>query len=208
AAKLYHFTTPLETRSPIIILTANATTEAKRECEEANIDAYLTKPIVASKLISTINTICSDASNQTHNSKVNTLLNDSIEKTHIDNEDILDFNVLNSVKELSGDRNFINELIEVFREDGKKLLVDMESAVARKDYESYLESIHALKGSAGSIGAQKLFSFSRQTLLQETSMRNFIDNLKMVKILFQQTEDALSRYTEDGTASTATGGSA
>jgi hypothetical protein len=38
-------------------------------------------------------------------------------------------------------------------------------------------------------------------------MRNFIENLKMAKILFQQTEDALSRYTADGIAPTAAGGS-
>ena len=61
AAKIYHFTTEGKKISPIIILTANATIEAKRECEEANIDAYLTKPIVASLLIDTINSLCKDA---------------------------------------------------------------------------------------------------------------------------------------------------
>ena len=121
--------------------------------------------------------------------------------TESESEPLLDLDVLNSVKELSSDESFINNLIAVFREDGKNLLAEMESAVAAKNYDKYLENIHALKGSAGSIGAQKLFSFSRQTLLQETSMRNFIDNLKMVKILFQQTEDALSRYTETNTHS-------
>jgi two-component system sensor histidine kinase RpfC len=198
AAKLYHFTTPLESRSPVIILTANATTEAKRECEEANIDAYLTKPIVASKLLSSINTVCSGTCTQTGNSKASTLVNTSPEETSIEKENLLDLGTLNSIKDLSADKNFISELITVFREDSKKLLAEMESAVARKDYKTYLENIHALKGSAGSIGARRLFTYCRQTLLQESSMRNYIENLKRVKLLFQQTDDALSRHIEYG----------
>ncbi len=39
---------------PFVILTANATVEAQRECEEAGVDAYLTKPIDAYSLLETI----------------------------------------------------------------------------------------------------------------------------------------------------------
>ena len=57
AAKLYNYTTPAEHRKPIIILTANATKEAQKQCEDANVDGYLTKPIVAKKLLSTIDEV-------------------------------------------------------------------------------------------------------------------------------------------------------
>ena len=50
AAKIYHYTTSPEDQKPIIILTANATKEAMKQCEDANINAYLTKPIEAKKL--------------------------------------------------------------------------------------------------------------------------------------------------------------
>ncbi len=205
AAKLYQFTTPLESRPPIIILTANATTEAKRECEEANVDAYLTKPIVASKLISTINTLCSGACNMVGNSPENLTPSDSAAKSSAENEPLLDLIVLSSLRDLSSDDSFIYELIAVFIKDGRKLLAEMESAVATKDYETYLENIHALKGSAGSMGAKKLFVHCKQTLLQDSSTQNFIENLKIVNLLLKQTEDALSGYTETDTPSLASG---
>jgi len=198
AAKIYQFTTPSETRSPIIILTANATTEAKRECEEANIDAYLTKPIVASKLITAISKICSSQPIQTGKSK-----NESQSKNlrssdcGLDDEPLLDLDVINSVKDLSSDESFIYDLISTFRDDSRKLLAVLESAIATKDHPAYLESIHALKGSAGSIGAQKLFIFCKQTLLSDTSTQNFIQNLIDVSLLYKQTNDALSKYIED-----------
>ena len=43
---------PLDT--PVIILTANATLEARQECERAHIDAYLTKPVDALTLLDTV----------------------------------------------------------------------------------------------------------------------------------------------------------
>ena len=196
AAKLYQFTTPLESRSPIIILTANATTDAKRECEEANVDAYLTKPIVASKLISTINALCSGACNRIGNSPENPISSNSVTNNSVENVPLLDLEVLNSVKDLSSDDSFINELISVFIMDSRNLLAEMESAVAAKDYETYLENIHALKGSAGSMGAKKLFVRCKQTLLQDSNTHNFIEDLRRVNLLLKQTEDALSAYTQ------------
>ena len=74
----------------------------------------------------------------------------------------------------------------------------MESAVANKDYETYLENVHALKGSAGSIGAQKLFLQCKQTLLQSSSTPRLVESLKNINMLFTQTEEALSQYMETG----------
>jgi HPt (histidine-containing phosphotransfer) domain-containing protein len=81
----------------------------------------------------------------------------------------------------------------------------MECSVAVKDYAAYLENIHALKGSAGSMGAQKLFMHCKQTLLHDSSTHNYIENLKSVNLLFNQTEDALSRYINSENHSLATG---
>ena len=66
-----------------------------------------------------------------------------------------------------------------------------------EDVHSYYGNIHALKGSAGSIGAQRLFLFCRYTLLQGSTIRNFVDNIKSVKTIFQQTEDILSGHNKD-----------
>ena len=188
AAKIYHFSTEDSKKSPIIILTANATIEAKRECEEANIDAYLTKPIVAKVLLKTIHSLC--------NKVGKTDINDSSRPTikTMDSATILDKEVILSIKELSSDTNFIQDLIEIFINDATKLLSEMESAIAKKNFTLYLEHIHALKGSAGSIGANKLFELCQSTLLQPPKDICYISNLRKTNQLFQATNNELSRY--------------
>jgi two-component system sensor histidine kinase RpfC len=42
------------TNTPFIVLTANATLDAKQQCDEANVEAYLTKPIDMPLLLETI----------------------------------------------------------------------------------------------------------------------------------------------------------
>ena len=50
AAKLSRFLSPGSPRMPIVALTADATPEARAECEEAGMDACLTKPVDTRKL--------------------------------------------------------------------------------------------------------------------------------------------------------------
>ena len=188
AAKIYHFSTEDSKISPIIILTANATIEAKRECEEANIDAYLTKPIIARVLLNTIYSLCENAgkivANDSNRSPIQTM----------DSAAILNKEVIQSIKELSTDTNFIHDLIAIFINDATKLLSEMESAIAHKNFTLYLEHIHALKGSAGSIGANKLFKLCQSTLIQPPGDISYISNLSKINQLFQATNDELSRY--------------
>jgi two-component system sensor histidine kinase RpfC len=132
AAKIYHFSTEDSKKSPIIILTANATIEAKRECEEANIDAYLTKPIVAQVLLNTIYSLYKNVSNITNDDGIRSPVQT------MDSAAILDKEVIQSIKELSTDTNFVHDLINIFINDATKLLSEMESAIAKKNFTLYL----------------------------------------------------------------------
>lgn len=191
-AKIYQFTTEGRTKSPIIILTANATIEAKRECEEANIDAYLTKPIVATLLLDTINSLCKDI-NTISESKTDQSTNTASAQT-TDTAAFLDMNVILSIKELSTGNDFINEITNIFINDASNLVSEMESAIAKKNFILYMENIHALKGSAGSIGAMKLFEHCKSTLLQPNREINYISNLRKTNKLLQVTIDELINF--------------
>lgn len=188
AAKIYHASTDDRKKAPIIILTANATIEAKRECEEANIDAYLTKPIVSRVLLNTINSLCKDANRTPATDKSRP------QKHTTDSPSILDLEVIQSIKELSTDADFVHNLVEIFINDATKLLSEMEPAIANKNFTLYLEHIHALKGSAGSIGANKLFELCQSTLLQPPGDINYISNLRKTHQIFKITNNELDRY--------------
>lgn len=192
AAKIYNFSTEGSKKSPIIILTANATIEAKRECEEAKIDAYLTKPIVARMLLASINSLCKDVS--TNPAFMTAPVNNAIPIEPLETTAILDVEVIQSIKDLSTDNNFIRDVIKIFINDAANLLSEMESAIASRNFTVYLEHMHALKGSAGSVGAKKLFEQCRFTLQQPNSDINYIQNLRKTSQLFDVTKNELDSF--------------
>jgi two-component system sensor histidine kinase RpfC len=192
AAKLYRFSTTASNRTPIIILTANATLEAKRECEEANIDAYLTKPIVSDILIENINLLCCHIDHKRKNILAKTC--NSTTAHTADSKLFIDKNVIQSIKDLSEDTHFVQEVIDTFINDTTRLLSEMESSIANKNYTLYMEHMHALKGSAGSVGAKMLFEHCRGTLLRAPRDVNYISNLKETRQLFRTTESELHNY--------------
>jgi len=64
AAKIFRFMYPNKKHIPILMLTANATKEAIDACKEANLDAYLTKPVEPEKLLATVISLVNDKRQQ------------------------------------------------------------------------------------------------------------------------------------------------
>lgn len=194
AAKIYNYTNSYKNRSPIIILTANATTDALKECEEANIDAYLTKPINMNKLLATISTlaqksvqkICTTQDDSTHN------CDDTSYKSL--EEAIIDYDVLIKLKSLSDDVAFLPSLINGFIGDSEKLIHDIEAAISKADFEKYDDLVHALKGSSGSIGAVRLHMLCSERLNSNQPASNYIASFKKILMTFKNTKVLLEKY--------------
>ena len=193
ASKLYKFSTPTEELIPIIILTANATTEARRECEEANVDAYLTKPIQAKKLLSTLDQLYKKNSG-TRKSTVDIIEPNTNHQPAQENTNSIDHSVLESLQALSDNNDFVISLVQTFINDTESLLRQMESTIASNSYTSYLEHVHALKGSAGSIGLEELFNHCKNTLHTNPDDIDYISDLKQTHTLFNQAKHELHRH--------------
>jgi two-component system sensor histidine kinase RpfC len=88
------------------------------------------------------------------------------------------------------------ELLNGFIQDGEALLRQMEAAVAAEQYETLRDLVHALKGSAVTLGAEQLcrtcVGINAQTTseLQASGPRV----LKMVREQFQQARASLLDY--------------
>ena len=200
AAKIYNFTNTGRDSLPIIILTANTTTEAILECKEANIDAYLTKPIDSRKLIATIHTLA-------NNTEITTLDNQQTEgdsKTIVPgNEDnVINYDTVNSIISISDDNDFTNTLVNGFYNETNKLLTDMEIALSNNDHKLFLEYAHALKGSAGSIGAQRIHDYCKTLLIPETDSSVYIYTLQKLIPALEDTKNKLNSYITFEAAST------
>ena len=138
---------------PVIMLTADATPEAKESSMNAGADAFLTKPINSRALLEQIAELSSDTKviTETNSQKTNSIISPWIDKKAI-----------YELGKLGGGEPFIQKLILCFKEDGHKHISILKMAVV-DDYLRYRESLHALKGSAAEIGATRLSELCLQS---------------------------------------------
>jgi len=134
---------------PFIVLSANTTAVAQRECREAGVDAYLTKPIDIEALLSTVARL--GMATGTSSQVVHAL------RQVEEGDDHLDESVLEALAAISNDADFLDDLIAGFLEDARGALDAIAAAIARQDPDAYRDNAHALEGSASSIGANHLY---------------------------------------------------
>jgi two-component system sensor histidine kinase RpfC len=139
-------------RLPIIALSADATAETRRSCEEAGVDAYLTKPVEARRLLETIETVVSSVG--TKEARVTRI--SSHPRFRGEAGAAIDWSVLGRLGELSPGDNFLTETLAEFLEDSKALIAELSAAVEAVDPTTFRERIHALRGTSGNVGAQGL----------------------------------------------------
>jgi two-component system sensor histidine kinase RpfC len=147
AMKLYRFARP-DQRIPFVVLTANATTEARQECEEAGAAGFLTKPVQAQALYQALD----ELKNTREAAPVE--LHPGAARGR---NEATSLTKMAELKALSADASFVHDLVGVFIEDATGLLQQMESAGERRDLEELRRLSHSFKGSAASIGAQQLY---------------------------------------------------
>ncbi len=155
---------------PIIMLTADATTEAKLDSDRLEIDAFLTKPLDSRKLLEKIAIISQGISTSTEHSRkenspthttVHTLNELVTSDADSNDEKWCDHAVLQELFLLAKDNDFMQRLINGFIEDGEKHIARIHQA-RNDDYLVLRESLHALKGSASEFGAHKLVDLCRK----------------------------------------------
>lgn len=146
AAKALRFMQSGSIRLPIIMLTADATTNAIKSSEDAGIDVYLTKPIESEKLLTTIASLSPKKQKATTSTKAQPPM--SIQT--------LDYESLDKLASLSKSVDFMDDLIQGFLEDTQKLVNQIELAAEQEDFNTVQDDSHAIKGSARSIGATSL----------------------------------------------------
>ncbi len=172
AVKIFRFTHTNRAYMPFIVLTADATVEARRRCEEAGVDAFLTKPVKATQLLDTINRVA-EKSEPSPPITLPTLLATQHAAEAGISEETFDPRMLRELEELSGDIRFVDEIVQVFGQDGARLLDSMDRAFQDDQFQKLRESAHALKGSAANLGATRLFDLS--TRINELKMSEYAE---------------------------------
>ena len=142
-------------RLPVMILSADVTPEAKHEAFEAGADAFLPKPIEAIRLLEEIqNTV---AATQPAERRIEPAVKALPPRPAPAGEpEVVNRQTLGYLEELGTSAAFLEKLVGVFAADNASLLSRMEQALAGRNYSEFRAHLHALKGSAASMGADRL----------------------------------------------------
>jgi two-component system sensor histidine kinase RpfC len=161
ATKLYRMANLDRPHLPIIALTADATVTARKQAEEAGMDACLTKPVETTHLIKTIEELTSNTGealsqdSQLAPSEANVLTHPRFASGQ--GHPVIDRRMLENLNRLGSDPTFITSLIGDFLRDGEQLLDELEAAVTNGRTHDFRDVMHGLRGSAVNIGAMKLY---------------------------------------------------
>jgi two-component system, sensor histidine kinase RpfC len=193
AAKIFRFMYPDKKNIPIVILTANATTTAREACKEANIDAYLTKPVEPKKLLKTISSLIENKEQDTPAGK-NTL--NVVNINNPENLLLIDINILDDLFVIAEKEDFMVELINGYIHDTTSIIKQFIQSAEHGEYQEISELAHTLDGSSRSIGAKRLSKAADRLfkLCQTGDRCDLYKHIKEINKIYSETEKKLSSY--------------
>jgi len=145
-------------RTPIVVLSADATVESLKEAERAGAYAYLTKPIVVSRLLETIANVAAKAAAPQDAQPTA----DNAAQATAPAEDAQ--SVLQELASMNFDRAFLADFVEQCLRDIARALSDLRRAVDDRDWDAMRNAAHAMRGVAENIGAASLAQRCRQIM--------------------------------------------
>ncbi len=182
-------------RLPVIMLSADVTPEAKRECLEAGADAFLSKPIEAAKLLEELQHLCGG---QVHEAP-RPVLAHNVHPPRAGEAGVtptVNSATLADLEELGSSPGFMDKLIGVFVADNVTLVAKMESTLAGRNVGEFRSHLHAMKGSAASMGAERLTLLCKDIgRLSDAQIKlQVLPLLKSLRDELAATREALERY--------------
>lgn len=189
--KTYRYLHRGKTSIPVIILTANATTEAMQECADAKVDAYLTKPIDSEKLLHAIEDIF-----------VPTEDRDSMRLPRGEQTEAVkpgqkpEFQALIELEQIGADTQLLAELTDSFMTDTSDMLDKMQTCIDDHHDDELRRHLHSLKGCSGNLGAMMIHDTCDRFLqLNEQELQTLKPGLiPEFRDCYRKTLTALAQY--------------
>jgi two-component system sensor histidine kinase RpfC len=201
AAKIFHFTREGASRTPLVALTADATQESRKACEEAGFDGYLTKPVEVQKFLELVDSLVLTGRKEKAAATAAPVSSSGISLEDRDwAGDVIDTATFHDLATLGGKGDFLERLIRIFLETGEQKVDNIETAILARDYGLVADLAHALKGSAGQIGAKRLAELCHQMSHTQPAdlMKEGNNPVKALKEEFDRVRAALGKYVHQG----------
>jgi two-component system sensor histidine kinase RpfC len=191
-------------RLPVAILSADVTPEAKRECLEAGADAFLAKPIEAARLLEQLQALCGGKAQEAAKPVALEGARPAPRAAAQGAAAVVNADTLADLEELGSSPAFMDKLIGVFVADNVTLIAKIESALAARNVAEFRSHLHAMKGSAASMGAERLTGCCKDMgRLSDAEVKLQIPALlKTLREELAVTRESLERYLQERRKST------
>jgi len=193
--RIYRLTHSRAVSSPIVLLTSAVDPETRKRCEDAGADAAITLPLKGHQLSATLGRLIGQEGPVGPVGLLNTGVSDTRDMA----SDVIDIPTLHELEHLGNGFDFVKELSNSFIADSKQLIENIDLAFAATDVEPIVDCIHALKGSAGSVGAQRLQNYCVMlTGIPRSEFNSKLSGLIAgLKAEFQDAHNALLAYIDE-----------
>ena len=186
-------------RIPVIVLSADVTQDARDECLKAGADAFLPKPIEAMRLLDGIQDFVVGGAGPSVSGKERSFArSDAHSAAAFAQAQVVNVETLPELESL-GSAGFLERLIGVFIADNEVLMQKVLSAAAAHNFIEFRNHLHAMKGSAASMGAERLTRVCNdQGKLSDAEVR--LKSSSLVKALGEELKAArevLERYLKE-----------
>lgn len=133
---------------PIIAMTAHAMVGDRELSLKAGMNDHVTKPINPSDLFKTMSRYIK---------RQKTGKNSDIPPSEMELLTLEGIDTVGGIKRIGGNQKAYIKVLQQFRRSQGQTLEEIQTAVARSDYETASKKTHTIKGAAGNLGADELF---------------------------------------------------
>jgi len=146
-----------QTRTPVLILSADVTPDAIQACQQAGARAFLSKPVAAARLLDALAEIAASG-------RLAAPLISVREEPQVAVDGVFDSSVLDELDALGMGEGFEREFTAQCLRDAEACVRDLGEAGEGKQWEPLREQAHALKGVASNMGLVKLAARSGEIM--------------------------------------------
>jgi len=150
---------------PIVALTAHALGEERDRCFRAGMDGHISKPVTVQQLIETLNAwVGSGRADREAIYEAETgepeVADTSLQSRDIETMPLFDPGRVATLKSLS--EGFLEQMLRDFSSRYHGAAQEIRALLERNDFEQAKNLAHTIKGTSGSLGAERLFGVARQ----------------------------------------------
>ncbi len=151
----------IDTKIPIIAMTADAITGVEKKCTDMGIDHYISKPFDPEMFVETVRQVLKSQDSAVTLSGEESEVQASIMSNEPNNGDeslaaVAVLDVVEGIKYVGGSVELYRKVIKEYYDENKDVAELLSKTIEGGDYKEAFQIVHKIKSSTGSIGAKEL----------------------------------------------------